>query len=359
MVSTMFRMRRYRVFIIFAVIAVGALYHFTTIGEFENAGAASVEGLKNFGQKIESAASAPPSEPDAKDSPDIKNDHDTVTLPNPGDSEGPKRILSFAQGPEILTPSPTTQARPSSKDDSPDLEDRPIAIELAKPALKSPPANKTSKVDTGLADPVINPIGGDGRKEIIEATTQPKIHWSQLPEHFPVPTQNIIQLPTGKPKAIPRIQYAFKDESVADKASREEKLDIIKNAFTFSWGGYKKKAWMHDELSPISGKHRNPFCGWGATLVDTLDTLWIMDLKEDFEEAVEAVNEIDFTTSARNDIPLFETVIRYLGGLIAAFDISGGTYRVLLDKAVELADILMGSFDTPNRMPMTFYLWKP
>ena len=85
----------------------------------------------------------------------------------------------------------------------------------------------------------------------------------------------------------------------------------------------------------------------------------MMDLKDEFEEAVEAVKEVDFTTSARNDIPLFETVIRYLGGLVAAYDISGGTNKILLDKAVELADILMGAFDTPNRMPMTFYMWKP
>ena len=116
---------------------------------------------------------------------------------------------------------------------------------------------------------------------------------------------------------------------------------------------------MQDELSPMSGKYRNPFNNWGATLVDSLDTLWMMDLQEEFEEAVEAVGKIDFTTSPRNDIPLFETVIRYLGGLVAAYDISGEKHKVLLDKAVELADILMGAFDTPNRMPMTYYLWKP
>ena len=85
----------------------------------------------------------------------------------------------------------------------------------------------------------------------------------------------------------------------------------------------------------------------------------MMGLMDEFEEAVEAVKNIDFTTSPRNDIPLFETVIRYLGGLIAAYDVSDGAHRILLDKAVELADILMGAFDTPNRMPMTFYLWKP
>lgn len=53
--------------------------------------------------------------------------------------------------------------------------------------------------------------------------------------------------------------------------------------------------------------------------------------------------------------------IRYLGGLLAAFDVSGGTkgsYSFLLDKAVELAEILIGVFDTPNRMSILFYHWK-
>lgn len=200
---------------------------------------------------------------------------------------------------------------------------------------------------------------GKGRVEVSKDPSAPKIYWSKLPEHFPIPSASIIQLPTGKPIEIPKIQHVFTDESANDKISREQKLDKIKKTFEFSWAGYKAKAWMEDELSPVSGKPRNPFCGWAATLVDTLDTLWMMDLKEEFEEAVNSVKDIDFTTTDRKDIPLFETVIRYLGGLLSAYDLSGGMYRVLLDKAVELAEVLMGAFDTPNRMPIAYYYWRP
>jgi mannosyl-oligosaccharide alpha-1,2-mannosidase len=84
-----------------------------------------------------------------------------------------------------------------------------------------------------------------------------------------------------------------------------------------------------------------------------------MGLEEEFEDAVKAVEQIDFTTTPRDDIPVFETTIRYLGGLLAAYDVSGGKYKVLLDKAVELGEILMGTFDTPNRMPVLYYRWKP
>lgn len=133
----------------------------------------------------------------------------------------------------------------------------------------------------------------------------------------------------------------------------------MKAEFERAWKGYKLKAWMHDEVSPVSGSFRDPFCGWAATLVDGLDTLFIMGFESDFEDAVRAVGTMDFTTSVRDDIPMFETTIRYLGGLLAAYDVSHHKYKVLLDKAVELADVMMGAFDTPNRMPILYYHWKP
>jgi mannosyl-oligosaccharide alpha-1,2-mannosidase len=83
-----------------------------------------------------------------------------------------------------------------------------------------------------------------------------------------------------------------------------------------------------------------------------------MDLKDEFSAAVDEIKKIDFTTSSfRNDIPVFETVIRYLGGLLGAYDISGQRHSELLDKAEELAEILIDIFDTPNRMPELYYSW--
>ena len=194
------------------------------------------------------------------------------------------------------------------------------------------------------------------------AATTTAIHWTKLPEHFPVPTESIIPLPTGEPKTIPRIQHQFKEESTSARKKRLARLSQVEAEAKRAWSGYRKYAWKHDELSPISKKYRDPFCGWAATLVDSLDTLWIMGMKSEFEDAVEAVGEIDFTTSPRSEIPVFETTIRYLGGLIAAYDVSGGKtggYTILLDKAIELAEILIGVFDTPNRMPILYYNWRP
>ena len=50
-------------------------------------------------------------------------------------------------------------------------------------------------------------------------------------------------------------------------------------AFRHSWQAYRKYAWGHDELLPITKSHSEWF-GVGLTLVDALDTMYIMGLEE-------------------------------------------------------------------------------
>lgn len=173
--------------------------------------------------------------------------------------------------------------------------------------------------------------------------------WRKLPTHYPV--RDMKPLPTGKPLALPKIQTIFGIESETDAATRKERQEATKRAFTRCWDSYKAKAFMSDELTPISGKSKDVFGGWGATLVDSLDTLWIMGLKDEFEEAVTAAANIDFRTCSLETINAFETTIRYLGGFLAAYDLSGD--KRLLRKAREVGDMLYKAFDTPNRMPIT------
>jgi len=141
-------------------------------------------------------------------------------------------------------------------------------------------------------------------------------------------------------------------------AERVKRQAAIKEAFLHSWKGYKDFAWKQDEIAPLSGAYRNPFGGWGASLVDTMDTLWIMGLKEEFAECVEAIKDIDFTTNTEDVLNVFETTIRYLGGLLSAYDVSDGQYPALLNKTIELANILYITFDTPNRLPVTRWHWR-
>jgi len=184
------------------------------------------------------------------------------------------------------------------------------------------------------------------------------LHLSIRPARYPV--KNYAALPSGTAQQLPRIQHDFtkSPETEAQKETRLQRQAVVKDAFLHSWNGYKRHAWKSDEVSPLSGRPRNPFGGWGATLVDGLGTLWIMGLEAEFEECLAAVEEIDFTWNSENIVNVFETNIRYLGGILSAYDLSEHKYPILLMKAVELADILYMAFDTPNRLPVTRWRWR-
>ncbi|GAA5896495.1 glycoside hydrolase family 47 protein [Sporobolomyces salmoneus] len=194
-----------------------------------------------------------------------------------------------------------------------------------------------------------------------------------------------------------------REEFESREKERRERRDWVKRAFLHAWEGYKEHAWGHDELAPVSNLWSDRYNGWGATLVDNLDTLLIMNLSHEYNLARQHVSQIDFTylvpassrffstdhlpplssldvtpdpnidydnlpnsegesESAPNKwisqrlqsslspfspttIPLFETTIRYLGGLISAYDLSGGD-PLMLARAKELGDWLLLSLNT-------------
>ena len=157
---------------------------------------------------------------------------------------------------------------------------------------------------------------------------------------------------------IPKLQHNFEPESAGAKSVRVKRLKAVQASFAHAWHGYKEKAWMSDELSPISGGAVTTFGGWAATLVDSLDSLWLMGMLDDFEEAVREVKNINFNTTETDTLNLFETTIRYLGGLLGAYDLSDAKYPILLEKAKELGNMLLSAFETPNKMPMTRFSLK-
>ncbi|KAF2255661.1 glycoside hydrolase family 47 protein [Trematosphaeria pertusa] len=150
----------------------------------------------------------------------------------------------------------------------------------------------------------------------------------------------------------PRIQHRFRPDTRRVAAEQERRRLEVKKVFEKAWSSYRTHAWMKDALKPISGQYVDQFSGWAATLVDSLDTLWMMGLRDEFYEAVAVVATIDFGKSTAATVNMFESCIRYLGGLIAAYDLSG--HEVLKMKAVEIGDLLYAGFNTDNRMPVDF-----
>lgn len=181
--------------------------------------------------------------------------------------------------------------------------------------------------------------------------------WKDVTTHYPVDPESMVHLPSGQGAYIPPIQHEFQPESALQNLEREERLKAVVKSFVHSWEGYKSHAWLQDEVTPLTADFKNGFGGWGATLVDSLDTLWIMGMHSEFEMAVRALRQIDFTTNPLFKVNVFETTIRFLGGLLSAYDVSEGKYPILLAKAIEIGDMLYVAFDTPNRMPITQWDW--
>ncbi|KAF8948710.1 mannosyl-oligosaccharide alpha-1,2-mannosidase [Haplosporangium gracile] len=130
----------------------------------------------------------------------------------------------------------------------------------------------------------------------------------------------------------------------------EERKNKVKEAFLHSWNAYRRDAWGKDEYHPIAKYGSNMVKqGQGFTIVDSLDTILLMGLKDEFEEAKAWVRD-ELTFDQEGEVNLFETTIRVLGGLLSAYDQSGHD-QVFLTKAVDLADRLMGAFKTASGIP--------
>ena len=83
-------------------------------------------------------------------------------------------------------------------------------------------------------------------------------------------------------------------------------------------------------------------------MVDALDTLWIMNLRDEFTIARDWIAD-NLTFDKNRDISLFETTIRELGGLLSAYELSRD--KMFLDKAEDLGQRLLLGFSDPSGIP--------
>ncbi|KAM0750984.1 seven-hairpin glycosidase [Meredithblackwellia eburnea MCA 4105] len=173
---------------------------------------------------------------------------------------------------------------------------------------------------------------------------------------------------------LPNIQVTGPvDVSDARVLEESQRRDWVLRAFKHMWEGYKTHAFGHDQLSPVSNSSADPYNGWGATIIDALDTLLVMNLTKEYEICRPHIASIDFTytcavvgelgrfhstcpnskLSSHSTLSLFETTIRYLGGLISAYDLSGD--QLLLDRAIELGNWLLPALGTKSGLPVNAY----
>uniref|UniRef100_A0A8C6SRC6 alpha-1,2-Mannosidase n=1 Tax=Neogobius melanostomus TaxID=47308 RepID=A0A8C6SRC6_9GOBI len=148
--------------------------------------------------------------------------------------------------------------------------------------------------------------------------------------------------------------------------------DQIVEMFDHAYGSYMKYAYPADELMPLSCKGRvrgqEPSRGdideslgkFSLTLIDTLDTLVVLNKLDEFEDAVKkTVSDVRLD----NDVvvSVFETNIRVLGGLLGAH-VMADLFRQrgermqwykdeLLHMAKDLGHRLLPAFNTTSGLP--------
>lgn len=129
----------------------------------------------------------------------------------------------------------------------------------------------------------------------------------------------------------------------------------VRADMAWAWDHYRARAWGKDEIKPVSGGTSSfPLKDGrhlGLTLIEALDTLWVMGLDDRFQAGVDWV-KTRFDADVDGEVSVFETSIRLVGGLLSAHHACGDP--ALLAHARDLADRLLPAFDTPTGFPYRF-----
>ena len=104
---------------------------------------------------------------------------------------------------------------------------------------------------------------------------------------------------------------------------------------------YQQYAWGSDELLPVSNAGLDNNGHVGITLVEALDTLWLMGMRKEFDAAVKWIRE-SLSLDVNMEVSAFDYNTRLLGGLLSAYELS--RRGILLEKAVEVGDLLLRTF---------------
>ncbi|KAJ1911984.1 hypothetical protein IWQ60_009878 [Tieghemiomyces parasiticus] len=162
--------------------------------------------------------------------------------------------------------------------------------------------------------------------------------FGHLRSWFPVPLRS-----NAVAKLAPRFPLIQAD---IPTGPHDPRADAVRGAIRHAWTGYARMAYGHDDVAPVSGEAVDRY---GVTLLDSLDTLWIADLKDEFRHAMKHVKQLNYKVLGDYPVYFFETIIRTVGGLLSTYELS--QEPSCLKRAVEMAEILEPAFNTTGVLP--------
>ncbi|KAI8034387.1 mannosyl-oligosaccharide alpha-1,2-mannosidase IA isoform X3 [Drosophila gunungcola] len=132
-----------------------------------------------------------------------------------------------------------------------------------------------------------------------------------------------------------------------------EKRNQVVKMMEHAWHNYKLYAWGKNELRPLSQRpHSGSIFGsydLGATIVDGLDTLYIMGLEKEYREGRDWIERKFSLDNISAELSVFETNIRFVGGMLTLYAFTGDP--LYKEKAQHIADKLLPAFQTPTGIP--------
>lgn len=162
---------------------------------------------------------------------------------------------------------------------------------------------------------------------------------------------NFLTAPNIEKAAGPK-EPASQEEHMAHLetlTTAEERQSAVRGAIHHAWTGYSSVCFGQDDLRPISKSCDNWLGAQGNTLIDSMSTLYLSGLHDEFTRAQGWVQDSMDFDKVRGSVSHFETVIRVLGGLLSAHDLSGE--QIFVEKATDLADRMKSVFSTASGLP--------
>lgn len=221
--------------------------------------------------------------------------------------------------------------------------------------------------DDPRTEQVFRPHDGAQEEEVhhdVEDQQHPSvIHHEGVHSTAPAPAVLEKATPTEPPPVDDAFRFSPKDKRVFVPPSRDASAEEIaawrarfhpsrhtadqKKAaemVAWAWKGYEENAFGQDYLNVVTMKGDGlPGHDMAITLVDSLDTLFLVGMFDQFDRASEWVGKnMNRRIYKSGFISLFETTIRNMGGLLSAYYLSG--QKQLLQAAKDLGEALSPAF---------------
>ncbi|XP_017030200.1 mannosyl-oligosaccharide alpha-1,2-mannosidase IA isoform X2 [Drosophila kikkawai] len=188
--------------------------------------------------------------------------------------------------------------------------------------------------------------------------TTPKILENQLKNSQEIPSVSVTRAPfvptsptllDSPPLPVGGVKTNGSSGGLIDYEKRNQVVKMMEHA----WHNYKLYAWGKNELRPLSQRpHSGSIFGsydLGATIVDGLDTLYIMGLEKEYREGRDWIERKFSLDNISAELSVFETNIRFVGGMLTLYAFTGDP--LYKERAQHIADKLLPAFQTPTGIP--------